>query len=392
VAIAGTIATPANAAETDPPVLFLTWKQDPAHTMVIQWQTLQVTSTAVDYRRLGESRWESALGEHGHLSFSTRQTHSVELSRLHSAAEYEFRLQPDGQLHRFRTMPERLDRAVHFITGGDVNGDRDAMDRMTRLAARFNPAFIVFGGDLAYALGSHSTTDKMGRWDEFFSSWQRNAHTTDGHLIPLLATIGNHDVAGGYHQTKSQAKVFYEMFPLPGMAGFHELDFGNYLSLLLLDSDHTTPVAGAQTDWLNATLQAHQSFLHILPIYHVPAYPCCRSENGAVCQSIRENWVPLFEAGNVRVAFENHEHAYKRTHPLRQGKVDPEGITFLGDGAWGVTLRVPDPDHSHWYLEKTGAVRHFWLVNLTASERHIMAIDEEGRVFDEIRQPVTVRN
>lgn len=33
---------------------------------------------------------------------------------------------------------------------------------------------------------------------------------------------------------------------------------------------------------------------------------------------VREHWIPLFDAQtNIQVAFENHEHTYKRTPPIR---------------------------------------------------------------------------
>ncbi len=58
---------------------------------------------------------------------------------------------------------------------------------------------------------------------------------------------------------------------MPGPQGYNVLDCGNYLSLLLLDSGHTHPVEGAQTDWLKQTLAARQHVSHVFPVYHVPA-------------------------------------------------------------------------------------------------------------------------
>jgi hypothetical protein len=40
----------------------------------------------------------------------------------------------------------------------------------------------------------------------------------------------------------------------------------------------------------------------------------------------------LFDRYGVQLAFENHDHTFKRTYPLRAGKLDPRGTVYLGDG------------------------------------------------------------
>jgi hypothetical protein len=77
----------------------------------------------------------------------------------------------------------------------------------------------------------------------------------------------------------------------------------------------------------------------------VPAYPSVRKDEGTTLE-IRQHWVPLFEKAGVSAAFEHHDHAYKRTHPLLGGKVQDapaKGVTYLGDGAWGASIRKVRP-------------------------------------------------
>ncbi|NIP84525.1 MAG: metallophosphoesterase, partial [Planctomycetales bacterium] len=141
---------------------------------------------------------------------------------------------------------------------------------------------------------------------------------------------------------------------------WYQLDFGDYLSLWLLDSDHALPVAGAQTEWLAAALAAHDSRPHRFACYHKPAYGTAKPSSEAV----RQHWVPLFEKYKLTAAFENDHHTYKRTHPLRQNKIDhQQGVLYLGDGAWGVgTREVKNPDA--WYLAHAESRRHLILVTL----------------------------
>jgi hypothetical protein len=105
-----------------------------------------------------------------------------------------------------------------------------------------------------------------------------------------------------------------------------------------------------------------------------------------VSAKIREHWVPLFERFGLDVAFEHHDHAYKRTYPIRAGKVDPEGVLYVGDGPWGAMPRRP---RDRWYLAKTAGKRHFILVTISNPDRSIVAIDGEGQVFDRVDQSIS---
>jgi acid phosphatase type 7 len=210
----------------------------------------------------------------------------------------------------------------------------------------------------------------------------------DGQLIPMLVTLGNHEVKGSYRQTPEQARSFYTLFSSPGPQGYQCLDFGKYLSLLLLDSDPTHPIAGEQTEWLAKQLAAHRRVPHVIPVYHTPAYPSYREDALQQAKDVRAHWCPLFDKYGVKLAFEHHDHTFKRTHPLRANKIDPKGTVYLGDGAWGVKVRKPVPADSRWYLARTGQIRHLYLVTLYPEARHVLAINEAGEVFDEVYQRV----
>jgi acid phosphatase type 7 len=264
---------------------------------------------------------------------------------------------------------------------------------MNELAGNLDPLFVVFGGDLAYSFERANTDEKMERWYAYWDSWKSKARTPDGRLVPMLVTLGNHEARGFYKQPKEAAPAFYAQFSMPGPKGYNVLDFGSWLSLLLLDSGITNPLDGDQLTWLETTLAGRKEVLHLIPVYHMPAYPSFRAytEEG-IDEEVRRLWCPLFEQAGIKVAFENHDHAYKRTHPIKNGKIDSQGIIYLGDGAWGVGLRVPDPTKPRWYIAKSGPIRHLFLVTLFSDSRHIVAIDERGRIFDEVFQKVNVVN
>src|SRR5690625_4769659 len=137
---------------------------------------------------------------------------------------------------------------------------------------------------------------------------------SEGRLIPFISAIGNHEVEGGY-RTKEEAKIFYRMFSFP-QNGYGVLDFSDYMSIIILDTDHTHKIIGDQTNWLAGTMVARSDVPHLFPSYHVGAYPSGRPYNTAVSRRIRENFVPIFEENGVKLAFEHHDHTYERTVPI----------------------------------------------------------------------------
>lgn len=373
--------------QSDPPALYLQWQHDPTTTMTIHWHTVGEARPELSYRASGSTNWQSALGGAKPFVGTERWVHGVELTGLTPATDYEFCFERDEKTFKFRTMPKDLRQPVRFVAGGDVYHKLEWMGHMTALAAQMDPAFIVFGGDLAYSNGG-TNEEKVTRWFDYFASWKTNAVAPDGRLIPMLVTLGNHEVKGSYRQPVAKAQSFYTLFSSPGPQGYQCLDFGKYFSLLLLDSDHTHTIAGEQAGWLAQQLAARRKVPHVIPIYHTPAYPGYREDTGTQAWEVRTHWCPLFDKYGVKLVFENHDHCFKRSLPLRAGKVDPQGTLYLGDGAWGVELRKPDPAKPKWYIAKSGAIRHLYVVTLYPEARHVLAINEGGQVFDEVYQRV----
>jgi len=228
----------------------------------------------------------------------------------------------------------------------------------------------------------------------------------NGRVIPALVTIGNHEVRGsdihrsavvfylrdeGYDDATIRTRIapfFYALFAFPGQPGYGVVDFGDYMSIFLLDSHHSNYVHREQLDWLEQAIAERAGRPHLFPIYHVPAYPSHRSYNAGVSDLIRRTWLPLFEAHGVRVAFENHDHTYKRTHPILAGEVHEDGIVYIGDGAWGVPTRPnPHAPEDTWYLARSGSINHFILVTLDGERQHYQMIDQDGNEFDTFESP-----
>lgn len=370
--------------EYDPVALYLTWQRQPDTTMTIQWiSEANRHEDLVEYQRPGESLWKRATGNHAPMPEKYPfLIHRLELTELLPDSDYRFRIGVDGVIYKFRTMPSTMASPIRFIAGGDMYRDGwDLLEKMNKQAARLDPMFVLAGGDLAYNEKGPTIYKQGPRWLEWLIAWKKQMVTSQGRLIPIIPAIGNHDVKKRHSHQPESAPFFYALFPFPG---YSTLDFGNYLSLFLLDSGHTHPIEGSQTEWLEKALQARQQIPHRIAIYHVPAYPSVRDFNNDASAAIRKLWVPLFEKLHLHTAFENHDHAYKRTWPLRDGKRDPTGVLYIGDGGWAVAKPRPTRNPSKtWFLANAKASRNIVLVILHGPQRHFIAYDDNGNIIDE---------
>lgn len=368
--------------------VYLTWLRSPDTTMTIQWiSPSDQDQSPVLYRGKQEHEWSTENGVYYLFPQTTNYfIHRVELQGLKPDSEYVFKISADSPEFSFRTMPSQLDQSIRFVVGGDMYHDGlELLSATNRQAARFNPAFAIVGGDIAYASGSRgSSLQKVDRWMAWVKAWHKDMVTSQGYLIPVIAAIGNHDVSGNYNQTPAQARIFSLLFPMPGFQIYNVLDFGSYLSIFLLDSGHANLIAGKQTDWLKNTLEGRQNVNNLFAVYHVPAYSSIRAFNGRTAMDIRRYWVPLFEKGGIQAAFEHHDHAYKRTFPLLNNKVHPDGVVYLGDGAWGVekprNFKASRP--KRFYLAKFASTRHFIGVILQKEQQTFVSIDPDGNLID----------
>lgn len=385
--------------EDEPLGLLLTWQRDPTTTMTIDWHIEAGTEAlgTLCFREEGAEVWAAQVDAlEIEYPFGERKIYRVELTGLTPGREYRFQVGGHERRFGFRTMPADIDdEPLVFATGGDTQHLPQYLEQTNRVAMAYDLDFIAWGGDIAYADGGADNLHEQ-RWAWWFEANMDTLIDDDGRVVPILVGIGNHEVVDGYYHNHQDfedsdawrlqyAPYFYTFFAFPGHPGYASLDFGQYLSLIFLDTDHSNPVEGPQTEWLQNTLRARSEaeIPHIFPIYHFPAYPSHRDFDTAGSARVRDNWVPLFEAHGITLAFENHDHTYKRTHPIRDGQIDDDGIVYIGDGAWGVLTRgVTNRDE--WYIDQYASQRHAIIVTLLGDQRHVLVVSEDGDVLDEV--------
>jgi hypothetical protein len=370
-----TLTTTSHCEETAP---LLTWTKDPCTTACITWISEEKNSLPLHWRekKNQENAWEKKESHPTPLTHEPKTIHRAQLQHLSPNTPYEIKI--EGKTHHFKTLPDTLEEPLVIVAGGDTMESKKEMEEIQQLLPKLNPHFVLLGGDLAYDDGNPK---KLWRWEQWLKTLQRFP-PPDGRLLPIVTCIGNHETAHGFldrsPNQENPAPLFDALFQQPP---YFSLKIGKNLEIILLDSAHTTPIDGEQLAWLKTTLTQRQNPppLYTLCIYHVPAYPSVRNPNNPTNAAIRKNWVPVFESAKVDLCLEHHDHAYKRTHPLLQNQPNPNGITYIGDGCWGVQPRQPSPQP---YLLKTLPQKHLLKITLEKTHLQVEAITPSGDVID----------
>ena len=367
--------------------VYLTWQGSTSSTITVNAQTAApAESLAVYYDTVAR---DGEAGAYRHQARGTahqieglpdgRWIHWIELTKLEPDTPYYFVVGSPGsgssEEQAFRTLPDD-DRPVRFVAGGDLGVDEE-MRRLLQHAAARAPRFALIGGDIAYVNGN---LDRVEVWDEWLDAWEEHMVTPEGFTIPMMLAPGNHEVQGGYDGGPERAPFYMGFFAQNGQPSSFRQRIGTNFVIYALDSGHIVPHE-AQVDWLAEQLQGDQDIPYRFAAYHVPLYPSHRSYDGLHSEYGRTYWAPLFDQYGLTTAFENHDHAFKRSKLLREGAVADRGTLYLGDGAWGRGDRTIDLT-PRWYLEKASATRHVWVVDVSKEGVVYQAFDASGVVFD----------
>ena len=361
---------------------YLTYQGDPSTTITINYHTEEDTGEPVVTYDLAEFQGTLRNVAKGELRqipglADGRHVNTVQLTGLLPGQTYQFRIgaaNDPEKVYRFRTIPDTAE-PLRFAVGGDTLATGIFVRLLGHVAAR-SPQFLVIGGDLAYADGD---VNMYGRWDWWFERWHDHDTTPEGLLIPLVMAIGNHEMNDKQGTPEERAPFYFGFFPQGGKTYFSRR-FGAHLGLIVLDSAYLV-AHDVQAGWLEEQLKTFAPLTFRAAVYHAPLYPSHRGFEEADAMAGRTHWLPLFDRYALTVAFEHHDHDFKRSKRLRGNEVNPGGTLYLGDGNAGVLPRKPKADL--WYLEKWGRESHFWIVEATAGKMHFEAVDFRGKVFDE---------
>ena len=351
-----------------------------------------VPAHILHYGERGQALNRKATAERLPFADTYNVIHRVILKGLQPDRGYAFEIHRPGDSRRlknrkyfFKTAPATRGESLTFVTGGDMFHKRNLLDDMNREASDHDPLFALLGGDLAYA-----NSKDAHKWYDWIDSWNEWCETTDDYMIPMVLAIGNHECSKQIRDVKEgerdkfkpeeHAKFFYSLCPLPEGKSNYVLDFGKYLSILCLDSGHTQ-MPKDQAEWLDQVLKERQDFPNLFACYHKPTYGSLVKDDD---MEVRKHFVPLFDKYGVDAAFENDHHVYKRTLPLKNDAIHPDGTIYIGDGSWGVDLRdIPwDKASKLDYLVRAAKESNLIRVRLSDGQQRYDAFNAKGVPLD----------
>ena len=369
---------------TNPAQWRLVWTTDPDTSVALCWSTAEVGHMhRVRLREEGSDK-ETVVEANRSGRYSddspTLFFHHVHLTDLEPATKYHVVLESDGKRSPamyFVTAPSE-DVPLSLLFGADSRSglkERRLMNRMlskmfteSQTADRAPILAFVHGGDFVVR-GSH-----LDLWSQWMSDHELTTGA-DGRLMPIIPARGNHDYG----------ELFNEIFAFPPKdENYYITDIGPQVRMITLNTE--TSIAGDQLKWLQAELPGSRAEKRwLLAQYHRPAFPAVK----APCLN-RIHWVPQFEEHNVDMVCEGDGHNIKRTAPIRDSKIDPTGVVYIGEGGLGVGQRTPK--ENRWYLSsplaKVGKGHHVQLLTFDREQLAYRVVMLGGEVFDEYFQPV----
>jgi hypothetical protein len=274
--------------------------------------------------------------------------HEVEVSGLAADTTYYYAIATStGTLaggdaeHRFVTSPvPGTRRAVRAWAIGD-SGTGNASARAVRDAYLGHPGSAAT--DVWLMLGDNAYPDGT---DPEYQAAVFDTYPTLLRNTVLWPAFGNHDAASASSAT--QSGPYYEVFTLPrlgeaggvatGTEAYYSFDYAN-VHFVCLDSEGSDPSpTGAMATWLAADLAATDQDWVVAFWHHAPySRGSHDSDFDPPMIDMREDVLPVLEAGGVDLVLAGHSHSYERSflvdgHYGPSGTLAPGMIVDGGDG------------------------------------------------------------
>ncbi|MGC3968473.1 MAG: metallophosphoesterase family protein [Pirellulales bacterium] len=340
----------ASAAETEPPLTRGPYLQlGTTQSMAIVWRTLGPTKPTVHYGTAPD-KLDQIVGAAeitSRVSAEVPPANQIATEKalpLHSAPagtwQYEAGLHNlakdtkyyyavfDGarklaggdEEHYFHTHPEPgPKKAFRFwVVGDSGTGDDtqravyDAMRSYVKIEGQRPLDLYLHVGDMAYPKG---TDDEFQR--KFFDIYQPTLRNT-----VCWAAMGNHE---GY-TSKGTTGIgpYYDAYVCPKRAeagglpstteAFYSFDYANVHFICLDSHDLDRSPAGVMATWLRADLERTKADW-IVAFFHHPPYTkgSHDSDKEGSLIEMREQIMPILEAGGVDLVLTGHSHIYERS-------------------------------------------------------------------------------
>ncbi len=274
--------------------------------VTIAWRTVRRVRGGVDVAREPEPGepappWIRIAPDH------IGRDHAVRVGGLAPATRYRYRVvvegRPRGDVATFRTAPAP-DATVRVALVGDSGSGSVRQRRVIDRLLALEPDLVIHTGDMAY--NDATPVEVQHRFVVPFSRVRAS--------IPLLATLGNHDL-----QTEGGRPIL-DAIVLPVNDATHDERFYRTtfgpLELVCIDTEAPPTPGTPQHAWLERVLAPTPDRWRVV-FGHRPMFRGSRS-NGS--ETLRAHVAPLLERHGVALYVSGHDHVYMRTYPMRAGE------------------------------------------------------------------------
>jgi acid phosphatase type 7 len=343
--------------------------QYPTQTsMVVMWETASPGTSVVQYGLTPAEFKRIELKDEATI-------HEVKIEGLTPETRYVYHVTSklaDGttvssSLLQFMTAVKD-DSAFSFSVIGDTQKNPKMTAKIAQVMLDRRPHFVVHVGDVV-----DNGPDKAEWVYELFGPCAELFSTT-----PVLPTIGNHE--------KNHA-WYYRYFSLPDPKYRYKYRYGN-ADFFVVDSNKSLKPDSEQYKWLDEELgrsTATWKFVY----HHHPVWSSDADDYGDTKKGVFRlgdlnvrNLMTLYEKYKVDIAFNGHIHAYERTWPLRDGKVNRKtGVVYITSGGGGGRLEDFGPLPT-WFKAQLRVDFHCCYVNIQGSKLEFKAFDQNGHLFD----------
>lgn len=311
-----------------------------ANSIIIKWRTDIATDSKI--------RYGTTLGNLNQLATDPylKTDHEVHITGLNPATIYYYTIETNSSILMdeaadmyFKTSPATGTIAPYrFWVIGDAgmgnNDQRAVRDGFINYNNHQHIDGWIMLGDNAYGNGTNDGNQTCYQTGVFQNMYENVLKNT-----VLWPAPGNHDYNN--HIPFSPAPAYYDIFTLPanaeaggipsGTEKYYSYNYGNIHFIVLDSYDESRAANGAMAQWLQNDL-ANNTMMWTVAYWHHPPYTKGNHDsdnsnmlNGELVE-MRENILPIIEAGGVDLVLNGHSHCYERS--------------FLLDGHYGYSNQL----------------------------------------------------
>ncbi len=305
--------------------------------------------------------------------------HSLIFKNLTAKTTYAYRV-GDGETwsewNHFETASNKAE-PFEFIYLGDVqNGIFTMTSRVLRTTYKTAPdaKFWLYAGDIINRGGDDS------EWQEYFDATGWIHRTT-----PMISLPGNHEypqkILKGIKSRKLD-HIWRPQFTLPenGVQGLEETNYYiDYQGIRVITLNGNEKLK-EQAKWLDKILAENPQKWTFVSI-HQPFYSTAQGRDS---QELRDMFLPIFDKYNVDMVLQGHDHAYGRTHKMRNGQIagDNEPGTYYVVSVAGVKVYNMKEENRKYMAKMNNGIQLFQVISVNNDKLTYKSYDATGELFD----------